>query len=567
MKGGASMSMRAPLLGDDPIPEETARVAKSAFPKGNTYTQLRDRFGQLYQNADFVHLFAHDGQPAIAPARLALVSVMQYMEGVGDRQAADLVRDRISWKYALGLELADPGFHYSVLSEFRDRLLSDDPTLLLFDTVLALFREQGLLKARTKQRSDSTHVLAAVRGLSRLEHLGETLRATLNQLVECAPNWLRRVAEPAWVERYDAPSEHFRLPKSEAKRSALALTIGQDGYRLLSLCWAAEAPPAVRAAPLVEHLRRVWVQQFYRSDDPEAPLLCLRTSEDQPPSAQLLVSPYDADARFSTKREMGWNGYKLHLSETCDDDTPNLVTNVLTTAATTPDCLMTSAIHEALAGRDLLPSEHYLDAGYVDGGVLVASERDYQVEVVGPIIRDPSWQARTPGGITQNQFTIDWEQQQVLCPAGVRSAWWNAETDKGGKRVVVVQFPGGSCQVCGRREGCTKAKLGGRTLTLRPREEHAAIQAGREQQAGKEFRKRYGRRAGVEGTFSQGDRRCDLRHARYWGLAKVHLQHLLTAVALNMYRAIAWLAEVPRSKTRTTAFARLMAKPLSAVPA
>lgn len=523
-----------------------------------------DRFGQLYQNADFVHLFAQDGQPALAPARLALVSVMQYMEGVGDRQAADFVRDRISWKYALGLDLDDPGFHYSVLSEFRDRLLTDDPTLLLFDSVLSLFREQGLLKARGKQRSDSTHVLAAVRSLSRLENIGETLRATLNQLVEVAPDWLRRHADPAWVERYDAPTDHFRLPKSEAKRTALALTRGQDGYRLLSLCWAPEAPLAVRAEPLVEHLRRVWVQQFYRCDDPEAPLLRLRTAEEQPPAAHLLVSPYDADARFSTKRDLDWTGYKSHLSETCDDDTPNLVTNVLTTLATTPDCRALAAIQAALAARDLLPQEHYLDAGYLDGGALVESQRDYQVEVVGPIINAPSWQARTPGGVTQNQFAIDWEQQRAVCPAGVTSAWWHAETDAGGNPVVVVQFPSGRCQGCGQREGCTKARRSGRTLTLRPREEHAAIQAGRAQQQTAAFRQRYRRRAGVEGTFTQGDRRCDLRHARYRGLVKVHLQHLLTALALNLYRALAWLAEVPRSKTRTSAFAKLMAKPLTA---
>lgn len=253
------MSMRSPLLGDDPIPEETARAAKGAFPKGNVYMQLRDRFGQLYQNVDFIHLFARDGQPALAPARLALVTVMQYMEGLGDRQAADFVRDRISWKYALGLALDDPGFDFSVLSEFRARLLTDDAERLLFDAVLELFREQGLLKARGKQRSDSTHVLAAIRTLHRLENVGETLRHALNQLAVLAPAWLRQVADPAWAERYAHRVEQYRLPKAEAQRVALAVSIGQDGYRLLTACWAPDAPPALRAHPAVETLRRVWV--------------------------------------------------------------------------------------------------------------------------------------------------------------------------------------------------------------------------------------------------------------------------------------------------------------------
>lgn len=330
------MSMHEPLFGDYPIPEDTARVAKRAFPNGNIYLQLRDRFGMLYQNADFAHLFAHEGQPALAPARLALVSVMQFREGVGDRHAADWVRDRISWKYALGLALDDPGFNFSVLSEFRDRLLADDAEALLFTTVLALFGEAGLLKARGKQRTDATHVLAAIRTLSRLEHLGETMRAALNRLTDLAPAWLRRVADPAWVERYDQPSDHYRLPKSERKRSALAVAIGQDGYRLLTACWAADAPDAVRVEPLVEHLRRVWVQQFYRCDDLRATVVRLRAADEQPPSAKLFVSPYDPDARFSTKRELSWTGYKVHLSETCEDDTPNLVTQVLTTPSLSP---------------------------------------------------------------------------------------------------------------------------------------------------------------------------------------------------------------------------------------
>src|SRR5262245_34703970 len=148
------MSLHEALFGDYPIPEETCQIAHRAFPKGNLVMQIRDQFGMLYHNHKFAHLFAAEGHPALAPARLHLVTVRQYIEGLGDRQAADNVRDRISWKYALGLALDDPGFDFSVLCEFRARLLTDDAEGLLFDSVLDIFRNADLLKARGKQRTD-----------------------------------------------------------------------------------------------------------------------------------------------------------------------------------------------------------------------------------------------------------------------------------------------------------------------------------------------------------------------------------------------------------------------------
>jgi transposase len=552
------MSMHAALFGDDPIPEDTDRVAHRAFPKGNVYMQIREHFGMLYQNHQFAHLFATDGQPALAPARLALITVMQFIEGVGDRQAADNVRDRISWKYALALELDDPGFDFSVLSEFRTRLLTDDVEALLFDTVLDLFRAAGLLKARGKQRTDSTHVLAAIRDLQRLENVGETMRHALNRLAIVAPDWLRQHADLAWVERYGRRVEQYRLPKEEAERQSLATLIGQDGYQLLEACLDPSAPEVVQTEPAIQTLRRVWLQQYYRCDDPHAPLVRWRTSAEQPPSAQIISSPYDPEARYKTKRDTSWIGYKAHLTETCDNDTPNLITHVATTPATTADSELTATIHAKLAAKELLPSEHYLDIGYVDGEILVASQREYGVSVIGPVISDPAWQAHTPNGITIPQFGLDWEAQQAVCPQGKLSRSWNAAQDVNGNDMVVIQFQRDDCRACPRQSDCTKSKSGGRTLSIRPREQHEAIQAARTRQQTAEFRAQYAKRAGVEGTFTQGNHHSDLRHARYIGLAKVHLQHLITAIALNLLRAIAWLTEIPRAQTRRSAFAALM---------
>ena len=554
------MSMHDPLFGDYPIPDETRRVAHAAFPKGNLYLELRDRFGMLYQNHQFAHLFAHAGQPALAPARLALVTIFQFIEGVGDRQAADNVRDRISWKYALGLPLDDPGFDFSVLSEFRARLLADDAEALLFDTVLDLLREAGLLKARGKQRTDSTHILAAIRDLQRIENVGETLRHTLNVLAVQAPGWLRTHADPTWIERYSVRIEQYHLPKTDQARAALAVTIGQDGYHLLDLLYAPTTPTALRALPAVETLRQVWVQQYYRCTIPAVAELRWRTRDEQPPSARLISSPYDAEARYKTKRETSWIGYKVHLTETCDDETPNLITHVATTPATTDDSTLTTAIQADLAAKELLPAEHYVDMGYTSAAVLVDSQREHGVQVVGPVQGDARWQAHTPDGLTAAQFAIDWEEQRVVCPAGKVSRSWSAVSDAHGLSGYVIQFARSDCVGCPRRAACTRAKEGGRTLGLRPREQHVALQAARAWQETDEFKALYARRAGVEGTFTQGNRRCDLRHARYIGHAKTHLQNLVTAVAINLVRVIAWLTEVPRATTRTSPFAALMAQ-------
>jgi transposase len=553
------MSMHDPLFGDYPIPDETRRVAHAAFPKGNLYLQLRDRFGMLYQNHQFTHLFAHTGQPAVAPARLALVTIFQFMEGVGDRQAAENVRDRISWKYALGLPLDDPGFDFSVLSEFRARLLADEAEALLFTTLLDLLREAGLLKARGKQRTDSTHILAAIRDLQRLENVGETLRHALNGLAVHAPAWLRAHADPAWAERYSRRIEQYRLPKTDQARAALALTIGQDGYQLLELIYAPTTPAELRALPAVETLRQVWVQQYYRCTIPRHVDLRWRTRDVQPPSAQLISSPYDAEARYKTKRETSWIGYKVHLTETCDDETPNLITQVTTTPATTDDSTVTLAIQADLAATDLLPAEHYMDKGYTSATVLVASASAYGVRVVGPVQGDSQWQAQQPDGITTAQFAVDWEAQHVVCPAGTRSRRWQPYTTPQGQELILVEFARADCQRCPLRQQCTRARSEGRQLTLHPRAAHVALQTARRWQEGDEFKALYARRAGVEGTFSQGNRRCDLRHARYLGQAKTHLQNLVTAIAINLLRVIAWLEEVPRATTRVSPFAALMA--------
>ena len=205
------MSLHPAPIGE--VPSETVRVAHAAFPKGTVITRLRDEFSTLFEDEDFRRFYPSRGQPGLAPWRLALVTVFQFLEQLSDRQCADAVRSRIDWKYALGLELTDPGFHFSVLTEFRARLVVGQAEHLLLDRMLVRFKARGLVKARGKQRTDSTHVLAAVHDLHLLELVAETLRATLDDLAAVVPDWLRGIARPAWFERYDRRVEDYRLPK------------------------------------------------------------------------------------------------------------------------------------------------------------------------------------------------------------------------------------------------------------------------------------------------------------------------------------------------------------------
>lgn len=213
-----------------PIPTETVRVAHAAFPKGTLCLQIRDTLGPLSEDTQFAALFSPTGQPAEAPARLALVLILQFVESLSDRQAADAVRGRIDWKYALALELTDPGFDASVLSEFRTRLVHGGAEALLLEPLLQQLEAHDLLNARGTQRTDSTHILAAIRTLNRLELVGETMRYALNRLAVAAPVWLQAHLHPAWGERYGHRVENYRLPTTDAGRQQLAATIGADGF-------------------------------------------------------------------------------------------------------------------------------------------------------------------------------------------------------------------------------------------------------------------------------------------------------------------------------------------------
>ena len=536
-----------------PVPEETQRIARAAFPKGNIYVRMRDEIGTIFDDPMFAPLFPARGQPAESPWRLALITVMQFVEGLSDRQAADAVRSRIDWKYALSLELTDPGGDASVLSEFRARLVEDASGPALLEAMLSRFKERGLLKARGQQRTDSTHILAAIRTLNRLESIGETLRAALNCLATVAPDWLSSLVAPDWFERYATRIEEYRLPKGEVARTALGERIGADGHVLLAAVYEPTAPAWLRELPAIQALRLAWVYQFFVEDD----VVRWRKAADLPPAGTRFDSPYDIDARYGNKRSTTWTGYKVHVTETCDADAPHLIVHVETTPAPVTDSDMTAPIHQALADKGLAPSTHLADAGYVDAELLVASQIEHSIELLGPVRPDVSWQAKEGKGFDISTFVIDWEAGTVTCPMGQTNVDWTPTRDNWGNDTIHIGFHRKTCAACPSRSLCTRAKSDPREITLRPRPLHEALQNVRVQQETDAWRDRYGKRAGIEGTLSQAVRAFGLRRCRYLGLAKTKLQHVFTAIAINVVRVDAWLTNRPIAKTRRSAFASL----------
>src|SRR5512143_3727141 len=550
------MALKPDLI--QPVPEQTARVARAAFRRGNPLLTLRDELGTVFSDEDFTDLFPKLGQPGLPPWRLALVTLLQFRENLADRPAAEAVRARIDWKYLLGLDLTDPGFDASVLCEFRARLVKGGAEERLLEKLLARCRELGLLKARGRQRSDTTHVLGSVRMLNRLELLGETLRAALNELAAVAPDWLRGVAPEAWYKRHAGRVEDGRLPRTAAEREAYAHTVGEDGFALLD---RPEVFEGLRRLPQVAVLRQVWARHFERKDAAvPGGGVRLRPKEELPPATEPIESPYDPQARYRTRAGVAWTGYIVHLTESCEDAPVHLLPHPMTTTAAPHQARGAAAVHQAPAAKGLPPGEHLVDAGYVDAELLVRSREDHGITLVGPPHVNPTWQTKVEDGYGIDRFEIDWEREPARCPQGKSSSAWSHQTDHAGTPSISVMFRKADCATCPARPRCTRAKKHpARHLKLQPRAEYEALKAVRARLATKEGRHLYARRAGIEGTISQGVRAFGLRRSRYRGLIKTHLQHVATTAAINLGRLAAWFQAVPRATTRISRFAAIAA--------
>jgi len=533
-----------------PVPEITARAAHAAFPKGHCYLTLRDELGTIFTDDMFADLFPTVGRPAEAPWWLALVTIVQFAEGLSDRDVADAVRDRITLKYLLGLEYDDPGFDYSILSRFRDRLVESKSVSILLDALVEVCRKAGLSKEHGKVRTDATHILAKLRELTRLELVGETLRHALNEIAKVAPEWLRALTPNDWYKRYAKRFEEEPYRSRRKQGPGYSAQVGRDGFFLMTTVYSGDAPEGLGDLRAVELLRRCWLEQFMVEGDE----VKMRKGGNMPPSPARLESPYDAEAHYSVNGGLSWVGYKVHYTESCDEAAPHLVVHVDTTEAAMADLVRVTPIHEQLKQKRLLPAEHFVDNQYVTSKLLVTSKRDYGVELVGPI--KPY---RKSKGFGIDRFEIDWEREVVTCPGGKQSTQWRPEVPKSGREQITVGFAPSDCRACSLNDRCARNTTRvGRTLALLPREQYEAREAVKQKQNTPEWLARYQIRTGSEGTFSQAVS-AGLRRSRYYGLNKNHLQNVAIAAGMNFQRLSDWFQELPRAKTRTSRFAALKA--------
>ena len=453
LQNGRVMSMQpAPWPDPDPVVAAAIgamyRARKTEPPLAVT---VRDRLGEWLRDEEFAAAFGVRGRPGWSPSRLALVTVLQRAENLADRMAAEAVRTRLDWKYLLGLSLEDPGFDHSVLPEFRAKVAAAELEQVPLDALLERLASDGLVKAGGKQRTDSTHVIAAVAALSRLELAGESVRAAVESLAAAHPGWTAGVLHVSeWTRKYGTPVPGWHLPASKKKQDELAVTYARDGYALLRAVYDKGSPAWLAELPAVETLRKVLVQNYTLvicADGREVIKRREKTWQEGgdglPPGRSRIASPYDTDARWGAKRDESWLGYKLHVTETCDDAPPcgcagpgcggdcgaaafpNLVTHVATTSGAVTGMEMTGTVDDALAAKGLAPGRHYLDSGYMSAGRLVAEASRHGIALIGPLQADTSVQARAGQGYARADFTADYDAQRVTCPQGKTSSSWS----------------------------------------------------------------------------------------------------------------------------------------------
>lgn len=557
----------------EPAPEVVRAVRAKNYGRAVPLpVAVRDRLGELFPDGEFAQAFGVRGPAGWSPGRLALITVFQMAYNLTDRQAAAAVRDQLSWMYALGLDLADTGFDHSVLSQFRSRVVAHHLEEKVLDLLLARLVELGLVTAGGKARTDSTHVVAAVRDLNRLELVGESVRAAIQALCAAAPNWVAAVVDvPGWSQRYDTHIDSWAVPASKTKREHLAIAYVGDGYALLDAVYDQRSPVWLREISAVQTLRVVLLQNFVVGVDKQGREVIRRREKSieqggdgLPPGQQRIASPYDTDTRWAAKGDdLFWNGFKLHITETCTDEAvdararPNLITNVATTASTVPDVAALAGIHARLDERGLLPAEHLVDSGYASAANIAGAKSRHGITLITPALPNHSGQAHAKAGYAAENFSINWRHQQVTCPQGHSSSAWSPALQRGNP-VIVVKFPQKTCTACPARTDCITGAQGRRQLTLHPNKTLTeTLHTQRAQQASRDWQADYALRAGVEGTIHQAVAVTASRHARYRGIDKTRLEHNASAAALNLHRLHAWWNDKPLDRQRTSHLARL----------
>ncbi len=475
---------------------------------------------------------AGNGRPALDPVMLAGVTLLQFMEKVPDRVAARHGVYHLGWKYALDLELTDGGFHPTVLVYFRDRLEEKESGRVVFDGVVELLVELGLVNRKGKQRLDSTHILGYVKEMSRLECAVETVRLALEALAE----EVRGAERPEFWERlwalYVQSELNWGLSKTERKNRYRQC--GQDIKELLE--WIDTKRPKLNELEAVKLLRRVFSEQFEVVEGK------LQPTPRRPPRA--VQNPHDPDAHYADKGKKQWVGYKVQVVESVDPEKPakdkgepteNFITEILTTEAAEDEMAgLTEVLKSEQHHHEITPQAMYGDGGYVTEKTLTEAEQN-GMALLGPTRPDPH-----KGPYNADAFHVDIDKRQAVCPQGNTSTQCSHIKDAYlGTEYYRIEW-GSQCDSCPVQKQCTQANSGRRILVVGLR--HDLVEQRRKEMTQPEFCELMHPRNGIEGTHSELVRGHGMRHTKYRGLGRVGLSHYLMGAACNVKRYLNLLA-------------------------
>jgi transposase len=519
--------------------ESLGAIAPELFSDHDKYKLFAKKIWPLLAacREDLARCYRRDnGRPGIEPVMLLGVMIFQFLERVPDRQAVDLVKYHLGWKLALNLKLGDQGFHPTTLVHFRERLIENGKSDLVMRTVLAALQKEGFVSKRSKQRLDSTHVLAAVASLSALECVRETLRLALEELASgLEPKERPDFWELFW-ERYVENKLDYKSASEvlQGKRRQA----GQDSWQLLQ--WAQTLGPELRYGRQLELLGTVFSQQYAPQASEPEPVKIHATG--------VVQTPHDPEAHWSAKgqgkQKKSWVGYKVQVAETvpekADPPSGSFITSVVTQKASASDDpgLEESLGDQAQSGLQT-PSELYVDGAYVSAARLRQAQ-DEGWQLMGPA-QPSAHRSGLASDYRIEAFSISIAHRKAQCPGGFSSTQCSRINET--KRKVVYRFEWSyHCRACPLRADCLPAGQSHRTIVVG--QDHDLLQSRRREQQTPEFRQRMYQRNAIEGTLSELVRGHGLRRSRYRGFAKAQLQNLFIATACNIKRWLRILEEL-----------------------
>jgi hypothetical protein len=513
----------------------TAALRPDFFAPTDRYRLFNEKIFPLLVQArpQLAQAWSSKGRAGVEPVWLAGVTLFQFLEGVPDRQAVEMLKYHAGWNFALNRTFGEECFHPTVLVYFRERLIRHEKSQVVFGQILEGLAQAGLMPRQNRQRLDSTHVVGLVSRMSRLECVRETLRLALQELVASSAGFGRPAAWPQWEERYLQTKLDYRLEAEPLKQK-----MNQAGLDALALLhWVEQlSSPKAKAGRQVQLLRRVFEENF--ACDPKG---TVTQRPAQPTGA--VHNPHDPEAQWAAKGQGKHRkeavGYKIQVAETVQDTvlkpgepTANFITAVVTQPATASDEAGLVEVEKKLAEVGLAkPSPWHVDGAYISGGILAQAKAEGR-EMIGPAQPAP----KKEGRFSVEDFQIEIQKRQATCPAGkLNTQCSRLEEEATGKVAYRFEFST-HCHECPLRSQCLGAGQKHRTVVVT--EHHDFLQARRQEQKTEQFQKEKRKRNAIEGTQSELVRGHGLRQARYRGQAKVQLQAYFTGAACNAKRWI-----------------------------